>query len=199
MNQPESQLNGVNKGIGAGGKQTNLNGKQWEADTCNVSKLIENGFVRTSGYLIKKYESHECIYLTQGELKRYFRNNHGIEMHRNPDEAYLIKKNDGSLVLKVLEKKFQNVEGSVIDKLQTYMVMIQEYKRVLKTLNVSISYAYCLSPFLKKKLDCCRANITAQNQKFVIWNELFDENNIGIFYGGDDDYFEKLNLWINDF
>ena len=199
MNQPETQVNVVNKGTGAGGKQTNLNGKQWEADTCNISTLIENGFVHTNGYLTKKYESYECIYLTQGGLKRYFRKNHSIEMHRNPDEAYLIKKNDGTLVLKVLEKKFQNVEGSVIDKLQTYMVMIQEYKRVLKTLNVTISYAYCLSPFLKNKLDCCRENVTPQNQKFVIWNELFDENSIGILYGGDEDYFVKLNSWINDF
>ena len=189
-----------NKGTGAGGEQTNINGKKWEYVTCNIPYLKSNGFtVDTAGYLSKKYESYEIIYLAQGGLNNYFMKNHKIKVHRNPDEAYLIKKNDNSFVLKILEKKYQNVEGSVIDKLQTYMVMIEEYKYILKTLNITISYAYCLSKFLQQKLDCNEENMTSANQKFVVWNQNFKKNSIEILYGEDIDYFTKLNAWINDF
>ena len=75
--------------------------------------------------------------------------------------------------------------------------MIQEYKRSLRPLIVEVSYAYCLSPFLMKKLDCSRQNVTHQNQKYVIWNELFEENKIEIFDGTDENYIVKLNTWIH--
>lgn len=67
---------------------------------------------------------------------------------------------------------------------------------MLETLNISISYACCLSPFFKTVLDCDNKKMKA---KFVTWNRCFKRDNVGIFYGGDIDYFEKLNSWIYDF
>lgn len=196
IDTPNNGVEKCNKGVGAGGKQTNLNGKQWETDTCNVSCLKADGFINISGYLTKNCDSYDIIYFSQRELKRYFMDVHGIKTHRVPDEAYLIKKNDGTFVLKVLEKKFQNVDGSVMEKLVNYTMFIEEYKDMLETLNISISYAYCLSPFFKTVLDCDNKKMKA---KFVTWNRCFKRDNVGIFYGGDIDYFEKLNSWIYDF
>lgn len=184
----------ANKGTGAGGKNTNLNGKKWESVTCNESNLIVDGFVRVLGYLTKKYENHEIVYFSQRELKKYFRQMHKLETHRVPDEAYLIKKNDGTFVLKVLEKKYQNCEGSVMEKLAGYSTIITEYKDMLKTLNIKISYAFCLSPYFKTLL--CGERV---KPKFVSWNGCFARDNVGIFYGEDTEYFNKLNSWINEF
>ena len=39
---------------------------------------------------------------------------------------HLIKKRDGTSVIKILEKKFQNVEGSVEDKLLTGALIKRE-------------------------------------------------------------------------
>lgn len=114
-----------NKGVGTGGKQTNLNGKQWEKDTCNVSHLKADRFTNISGYLTKNCDSYDIIYFLQRELKKYFMDVHSIKIHRVPDEAYLIKKNDGTFVFKVLEKKFQNVDGSVMEKLVNYTMFIK--------------------------------------------------------------------------
>lgn len=84
----------VNMGTGAGGQQTNANGKNWEQQTTNVPYLLKNGFITiNSNCLIKKCnDSHDTIYLAQGGLRDYFMTNHNIYVHRNPDEAYLIKK-----------------------------------------------------------------------------------------------------------
>ena len=72
-----------NKGTGAGGANTNLNGKTFEHKTENESRLLSTGFVRKNipgcntkfgFYLIKEITATESItYLTQGGLKAYFK------------------------------------------------------------------------------------------------------------------------------
>jgi len=47
----------------------------------------------------------------------YMKNKYNIELFRCPDEAYIIEYTSGRKVIKILEKKEQNVEGSVETKL----------------------------------------------------------------------------------
>ena len=57
-------------------------------------------------------------------------------------------------ILKNLEKKNQNSEGSVIDKLCNAGYFIKEYNSCLnETLNATftVEYSFCLSQFLKDK------------------------------------------------
>jgi hypothetical protein len=177
-----------NRGNGAGGKQTNINGKLWETVTSNESNLLKNGFELRDGYLVMEKNETIITYFSQGQLKRFFLNKYGLILCRNPDEAYLIQKND-KMVLKILEKKFQNVDGSVEDKLLTGNQIKREYTMSLESLNIDVSYAYCISEFLEKK-------IKSNKLKFVIWNRLFLQDDIKILFGENDDYFIKLNEWI---
>ena len=182
----------INRGSNSGGNQTNINGKMWESDTCNKCNLHVQGFQQKKDGLHKKFTDHEIIYMEQSELKRYFKSNFGAVVHRKPDEAYFIKKSDGTYILKILEKKFQNVEGSVEDKLLTGPLIKREYELILEHFNITVSYAYCLSPFLAMKL---RSN----KPKYIIWNRIFIENNITVLFGADFDYYTKLDGWINNF
>ncbi len=62
------------------------------------------------------------IYFKKNSFKLYFEKEFNIITYRQPDEAYLIKSkinNDNNYILKILEKKNQNVDGSVEDKLKT--------------------------------------------------------------------------------
>jgi hypothetical protein len=177
-----------NRGDGAGGKQTNINGKQWETVTSNEFNLSHFGFKPCNGYLVMEKNDTTITYFSQGQLKRFFLNKYGLIIYRNPDEAYLIQKN-GKMVLKILEKKFQNVDGSVEDKLLSGNQIKREYMISLESLNIDVSYAYCISGFLEKK-------IKSNKLKFVIWNRLFLQDDITIFFGESDDYFVKLNEWV---
>ena len=108
----------INKGTGAGGSNTNVNGKSFENKTLNESRLLlQFGFERKNipglcakakngYYLIKQISLTESIvYLTQGGLKAYFKHFFGKEMCRCPDEAYLFTRDNGNHILKILEKK----------------------------------------------------------------------------------------------
>jgi hypothetical protein len=66
-------MESINQGTGAGGVQTNKNGKKWENDTCNKNRLLSQGYLYELGILQKKYETHEILYFAQGDLKRYFK------------------------------------------------------------------------------------------------------------------------------
>jgi hypothetical protein len=118
-------INKKNKGVGAGGKETNIKGKKFEDLTININHLFKNGYIKIKlnknkfGYFLKKNinEKDEIYFFLQSGLKIYLKNNFNINLFRNPDEAYIIKKYDGSYILKIIEKKEQSVEGSVETKL----------------------------------------------------------------------------------
>jgi hypothetical protein len=53
-----------------------------------------------------------------------------------------------------------------------------------------IDYCFCVNDFLKKK-------ITSSEIKFIILNKIFNENNISVLFGDDENYFETIDYWIN--
>lgn len=63
-----------------------------------------------------------------------------------PDEAILILKDN---TLFIIEIKFQEVAGSVDEKLQTCDFKNREYKKLLAPLNISVKYTYVLSDWFK--------------------------------------------------
>ena len=48
-----------------------------------------------------------------------------------------------------------------------------------------------MSEFLKKK-------VTSNDKKYTILNTIFQENNIEVLFGDDENYFEKINAWFNN-
>ena len=65
-----------------------------------------------------------------------------------PDDAILILKDK---ILYIVEIKFQEVAGSVDEKLQTCDFKNKEYKKLLSPLDISVKYVYILNDWFKKK------------------------------------------------
>ncbi len=206
----------INRGTGAGGYKTNINGLAFEDLTNPEKLLIEKGFTRTdisknkNGYYLIKHLnekdevkdgiketkdpiSSSIIYMRQSGFKEYVKKKFDVDVYRNPDEAYLIHKN-GKYHLKIIEKKNQNVDGSVEDKLKTGAFNRDEYTLMFDKLEkdnieLVIDYAFCVSEFLQKKLQ-------SSDGKYVNINRINEKNNIKVFYGNSPDYFDKLYEWI---
>ncbi len=191
-----------NKGIGAGGKETNVKGKEFEELTNNSNNLLKDKYIKKSinkskfGHFLNKKidENVEINFVLQSGLKTYFEHFHKITMFRNPDEAYIIKKGD-TIIVKILEKKEQSVEGSVETKLWAGPSLKREYELILHKHfgeKVKVEYAYTLSKFLQDKME-------NKTEKFNILKTILEEANIKILYGNNADYLTQLNDWINNY
>lgn len=190
----------INKGTGAGGANTNYFGKKFEEKTNNQIRLINDGYTKHSFkkkpkkaynyYLSKSFEDKTIVFVLQSGLKMYMKNKYNIELFRCPDEAYIIEYNNGKKVIKILEKKEQNVEGSVETKLWSGPSLKREYELVLGD-DFEVHYGFCVSEFLKKKL-------ISHEKKYTILNTIFSENNISVLFGDDENYFETFDIWFNN-
>jgi hypothetical protein len=184
----------MNKGTGAGGASTNLLGKKFEELTDNEPRLLSNGFVKkiTSkakfGYhLTKRTDDSEIIFVLQSGLKEYMKSKFGIELFRCPDEAYITIPHNPGLPVKILilEKKEQNVEGSVETKLWSGPSLKREYQIVLGE-DFEVIYTFCVSQFLKSKIN-------GIEKKYTVLKQIFKESDITVLFGEDPTYFEKLD------
>jgi len=188
----------INRGTGAGGANTNVNGKSFEEKTSNEQRLLSTGFIKknipgykgkNAYYLVKEMSTTESItYLTQGGLKAYFEHFFKKEMCRQPDEAYLFR-NGTTYTLKVLEKKNQNTAGSVDTKLLAGPGFIEEYQILLGDA-FTVHYAFCISAFLKK-------DYVSDTVKYKALRTINERHGIKALYGDDANYYETLDAWIN--
>lgn len=189
----------VNKGTGAGGSNTNYYGKKFEEKTNNEIRLLNDGYIKQSFttspkkvydfYLTKTLEDRTIIFVLQNGLKTYMKNKYNISLFRCPDEAYIIEYNNGKKVIKILEKKEQNVDGSVETKLWSGPSLKREYELVLGD-DFEVHYGFCVSEFLKKKM-------TSNKKKYTILSTIFHETNIVVLFGDDENYFETFDNWFN--
>lgn len=206
----------VNKGTGAGGANTTKNGKAFEEKTSNEPRLLSFGFVKHNipskkgkkakydYYLEKSTKDGSIVYLTQGGMASYFMWKFNIEMVRYPDEAYLIQRGD-TYILRVLEKKNQNVKGSVDTKLLAGPGMLEEYQLCIEGLlsseddatsskiprkaNFTVQYAFCLSAFLQEMY-------MSNDTKWKHMRTINERHGITVFFGDEEDYYELLDTWI---
>ena len=189
----------INKGTGAGGANTNYYGKKFEDKTNNQQRLLELGYTINSFtknpkkaydyYLSKTFEDKIIVFVLQNGLKIYMKNKYNIDLFRCPDEAYIIEYKNGRKVIKILEKKEQNVEGSVETKLWSGPSLKREYELVLGA-EFEVFYGFYVSKFLKNKL-------ISNEKKYTILNTIFKETNIAVLFGDDENYFETLDTWFN--
>ena len=107
-------MNNKNRGTGAGGNQTNINGKNFENNTDN--KVNNNPLV---------------MFYTQRGLNKFLKLKYKLLHFRNPDEAYIISNIGEKPILIILEKKNQNSNGSVEDKLWAGPSFKREYELTL--------------------------------------------------------------------
>lgn len=199
-NKMENQIltNILNKGTGAGGANTNLNGKNFEAKTSNEPRLLLQGFIKTymdkkeqknNFYLEKMFPDGKLVFVQQSGLKKYMKQYNNLDIFRCPDEAYIwFPLNDETPVLKILEKKEQQTAGSVDTKLLSGPAFKREYEMALEG-KFKIEYAYCLNEYFNKEF-------TSDSKKYKILGQILSENNIPTLFGDNEDYFGKLDAWI---
>ena len=196
----EPKVKIINRGTGAGGVNTNTNGKSFEALTNNQSKLIEQGYEKhiinknKYGYYYKKqFEDKEIVYVLQAGFKTYMNKMYKIdnsEIFREPDEAYIITYKTGRQVIKFVEAKTQNVEGSVDIKLLASPMFVEEYKIALDD-KFEIEYLLCLDTYFQKEFEK-----KDKKGKYRILEKILEKYKIPVLFGKDNDYFEKLNNYV---
>lgn len=204
MNTMDCRKNNIskktNKGKGAGGANTNYYGKKFEEKINNQSRLLEQGY-QTNSYtkqkqkkkvnnycLSKIFEDKTVVFALQSGFKTYMKEKYNIEMFRCPDEAYIIEYTNGKKVIKIIEKKHQNVDGSVETKLWACPSLKREYQLVLGD-DFEVDYCVCVSKFLEKKMN-------SAEKKYSILNRILGENNISVLFGDNENYFETLDKWL---
>jgi len=144
-----------NRGTGAGGANTNVNGLQYESLTdlnpveVNLSTRIRNGIhneVAFEGYSRKFILANKSMlhkYMKQiGELNPDLIPASGC---KEPDEAYIETEQK---VVFIIEKKFQQGHGSVDEKIQTGHFKAEHYAELFP--KYKVHYIYCLSDWFKR-------------------------------------------------
>lgn len=121
-------------------------GLKFEKETSLAKALEESGF-RIAQDEIYKGEALSGLLLGQHRLYKFL-DAEKVEWEKIlskkllPDEAVLSKKVNS---LTVVEKKWQETEGSVDEKLQTCGFKIRQYSRLMKPLGVKVKYVYLLN------------------------------------------------------
>jgi hypothetical protein len=179
------------------GANASNNGKIFEQNS-DISKYLYNsGYVfekmgkgKYNNYLYKQMDDCTITYLSQSGFKTYFNKKYNIITCRHPDEAYIIMTPHKNVV-KILEKKEQNCEGSAETKLWAGPSLKREYELILGE-NYKIEYAYCINTFLSKKIN-------SDILKYKMLKKILEENNISIFCSSEQNYYGDILKWINNF
>jgi hypothetical protein len=178
-----------NRGTGAGGANTNVNGLSYEDNTdlkvcyCEIEENKENNSKKI------KFEGNtrEFINVKKAAFHKYMdeigEKNNSLQLAagcKQPDEVYIDLERK---IIFIIEKKFQQSPGSVDEKLQTAPYKKHFYEKLFQ--NYKINYIYCLSDWFK--LDTYKGLL-----------EYLEENSIPVFWGNDLDYKNKIIKFICD-
>lgn len=167
-----------NKGTGAGGSNTNKNGLPYEKMTdlsdrysilnknknYNEIQFFDSELVFTSTQQSKLFKCMDT------KINKDITKAHGC---KNPDECYI---HEETKTIFIIEKKFQQVGGSVCEKIQTPDFKVWQYNRTFP--EYRIVYVYCLSDWFKEN---CKAEL-----------EYLDYKKIPVFWGNSKNYKDDI-------
>ena len=170
-----------NKGTGAGGKNTNINGLSYEeiTDLSDNYKIVKNN----KNFNEIKFDNYEKIFISASKylLFKYMEMKNKLNKNifpaagcKRPDEVYIDELNKN---IYIIEKKYQQGGGSADEKLQTGVFKKNHFFELFT--DYKINYYYCLSDWFKKD----------EYKSVLKYNE---DNNIKIFWGNDPDYKSKI-------
>lgn len=173
----------INKGTGAGGANTNMNGLSYEARTSLDSEYTITDTTQHSKTIT--FNNGSCAkysLVSQAKLFKHMddvinktiENAHGC---KRPDECVIDEVNKDIFIT---EKKFQQTPGSVCEKIQTTHMKLWQYRRLFPDYN--IVYIYCLSDWFK---DNCKAEL-----------EYLAEEKVPVFWGNSTTYKSDIVQFI---
>lgn len=175
----------ITKGHGAGGSNTNKNGLPYEEMTDLKSEYNIQSSDKHS--IMIKFFNYDKIFKMSKQshlfksMDKYVDKN-TIKAHgcKNPDECYI---DEEDMTMFILEKKFQQVGGSVCEKIQTPDFKIWQYSKQFP--DFRIVYMYCLSDWFKEN---CKAEL-----------EYLEYKKIPVFWGNDPNYKQNIIDFIVNF
>ncbi len=131
-------------------------------------KEVYNSNNKLVGYLVGKHELYKFFDLQHNNLWR----NH-ISKQLFPDEAFF---NFTNKTIYIIEKKWQQVSGSVDEKLQTCDFKKKEYMALFSETDLTIAYYYVLNDFFEEaKYDDVRKYISDNGCKYFYYEIPFNE------------------------
>jgi hypothetical protein len=160
---------------GKGGARTNETGLAFEFKTSLSLVLAAAGYEVEDGVILHKG-------IEVGELAAKSKINKVLKKHNaivepprvgklEPDEAIYVKSTD---TLFIVEKKFQSVEGSTDEKIQTAVYKAHYYNMLLEGTGIKLKFMYLLNDWFKK-------------EKYNLVIEWLLENGVAV-------YFEEIPL-----
>lgn len=134
----------------AGGSRTNSNGLLFEY--LNSMKKHYDIKVKTKLYEIVVFKGKNTEFVRPKSLFSYMYSKNEVDKNINkghgckiPDDCFV---NEYNKQIFIIEKKFQQVAGSVCEKIQTPDFKIWQYSRTFP--GYDITYIYFLSPWFKR-------------------------------------------------
>lgn len=163
------------KNISGGGSQTNANGLKFEQETD-----LRNALLKIPGYIIQGNDLYFNgdfigIIASKHDLYRVLLEPNGINYKDViskkllPDEAIYLEKEK---TVFIIEKKFQNVAGSVDEKLQTCDFKKKQYIKLFCPLHIRVEYIYVLSTWFNHPQYTDVLNYIDENQCHYYFNEI---------------------------
>ena len=131
-----------------GGAQTNRNGLHFEQTTSLNDALIHAGFQICNQYDVYKNNILIGHSVNKSKFSTVFLRNYNINYLQynskrwDPDEAFVNLENR---TVYIIEKKFQQTNGSVDEKLSTFLFKKREYEKLLTPIGFHVVYIYLLS------------------------------------------------------
>ncbi len=131
---------------GTGGAKTNETGLKFEKETSLAQALEQAGFEirdleilmngKQSGLMLGQHKLYRFLDAENVDWKNI------VSKKLLPDEAVLSSR---SKQLTVVEKKWQQTQGSVDEKLQTCGFKLRQYKKLMAPIGVNVKFVYLLS------------------------------------------------------
>ena len=135
---------------GTGGALTNVTGLKFERET-DISEAFQAAGLKVAGDNVFDGEHLICILMRKRALYRYLQTQDVdwqdyISSSMEPDECLYFPKSNHFLII---EKKWQEVAGSVDEKLAACDFKLKRYLRLFKPLEASCSMIYLLNDWFK--------------------------------------------------
>ena len=140
---------------GKGGSIANLNGRVFENSTSfkDILNKVKNLSVEENGDIVLT-DTGEIIgkLISQGKTFKYLKDmglkpESKTSKRYNPDEALVVYK---SKKVFIIEKKFQNVSGSVDSKVLSAPFFLKTYRRLFRGSGLKVEFHYLLSDWFNK-------------------------------------------------
>lgn len=134
-----------------GGAQTNKNGLHFEQSTSLDNSLMNAGYEVINHFVyMNEYEIGMSV--PQTRIYSHFLKPHGIDWAAynskqwRPDEAFI---NYATKTAYIIEKKFQNQNGSVDEKLPSCHFKKQEYEKLFSPLGYKVEFIYLFNDWFR--------------------------------------------------